>query len=176
MRVFLNNSDCIRAPRSTRGRVRPVMAPLVTARPRQPRVSSKRIAFRTGRTQAPDGVFYLKDNRLLPKGFDKTTAASEIAVHGDALDDPDFSAAGDVITSNYMRHQRPTASPLSCGMSPSATDGPTTSITTTRLNHANSVNSTTPCQRLPLRRSPVRLLRGQRHPPVVEHGFGYLRV
>jgi hypothetical protein len=37
---------------------------------------------------------YLKDNRLLPKGFDKTTAAPEIAVHGDALDDPGFTAAG----------------------------------------------------------------------------------
>ncbi len=41
---------------------------------------------------------YLKDNRLLPKGFNKTTAAPEIAVHGDALDDPGFTAAGDVIT------------------------------------------------------------------------------
>jgi len=41
---------------------------------------------------------YLKDNRLLPKGFDKTTAAPEIAVHGDALGDPGFTDAGDAVT------------------------------------------------------------------------------
>jgi len=41
------------------------------------------------------GVRYLKDNRLLPRGFDKRTAGAEIAVHGDALDDPDFAAARD---------------------------------------------------------------------------------
>jgi hypothetical protein len=38
---------------------------------------------------------YLKDNRLLPRGFDKRTAEPDIAVHGDALDDPDFTAASD---------------------------------------------------------------------------------
>lgn len=38
---------------------------------------------------------YLKDNRLLPAGFDKTTADADIAVHGGALDDPDFRAAED---------------------------------------------------------------------------------
>jgi len=41
------------------------------------------------------GVRYLKDNRLLPRGFDKKTADADIAVHGGALDDPDFAAAGD---------------------------------------------------------------------------------
>jgi hypothetical protein len=40
-------------------------------------------------------VGYLKDNRLLPRGFDKTTAAPEIAVHGDALIDPGFTDRGD---------------------------------------------------------------------------------
>jgi len=40
-------------------------------------------------------VGYLKDNRLLPHGFDKSTAATEIAVHGDALQDPDFNDRGD---------------------------------------------------------------------------------
>lgn len=40
-------------------------------------------------------VGYLKDNRLLPRGFDKKTADAEVAVHGGALDDPDFTAAGD---------------------------------------------------------------------------------
>jgi hypothetical protein len=33
---------------------------------------------------------YLKDNRLLPRGFDKRTAAPEIAVVGAAAGDPDF--------------------------------------------------------------------------------------
>ena len=38
---------------------------------------------------------YLKDNRLLPRGFDKATAHADIAVHGDARGDADFTAAGD---------------------------------------------------------------------------------
>ncbi|HEY6925273.1 MAG TPA: hypothetical protein VI653_17490 [Steroidobacteraceae bacterium] len=40
---------------------------------------------------------YLKDNRLLPHGFDKASAAPEIAVHGDALGDPAFNDRGDVV-------------------------------------------------------------------------------
>lgn len=40
-------------------------------------------------------VKYLKDNRLLPRGFDKRTAEPDIAVQGNALDDPDFVGAGD---------------------------------------------------------------------------------
>ncbi len=36
------------------------------------------------------GVRYVKDNRLLPRGFDKTTASADIAVVGDAVSDPDF--------------------------------------------------------------------------------------
>ncbi len=35
---------------------------------------------------------YLKDNRILPAGFDKATASPDIAVHGKAADDPDFTA------------------------------------------------------------------------------------
>jgi cytochrome c551/c552 len=38
---------------------------------------------------------YRKDNRLLPRGFDKATAGKDIAVHGSAADDPDFSGGGD---------------------------------------------------------------------------------
>jgi hypothetical protein len=38
---------------------------------------------------------YLKDNRLLPRGFDKVTAASEIGVYGGAKSDPDFGGGGD---------------------------------------------------------------------------------
>jgi hypothetical protein len=41
------------------------------------------------------GVKYVKDNRLLPDGFDKATASPDVAVHGDASDDPDFSGGGD---------------------------------------------------------------------------------
>ena len=39
-------------------------------------------------------VRYLKDNRLLPNGFDKHTAGSDIAVVGDALNDPAFTGGG----------------------------------------------------------------------------------
>ncbi|HVZ16850.1 MAG TPA: hypothetical protein VG897_07025 [Terriglobales bacterium] len=42
-------------------------------------------------------VGYLKDNRLLPKGFDKATADADIAVVGNAAADPDFTGGGDVI-------------------------------------------------------------------------------
>lgn len=41
------------------------------------------------------GVKYVKDNRLLPDGFDKRTAEADIAVHGEAMDDGDFGAGGD---------------------------------------------------------------------------------
>jgi hypothetical protein len=38
---------------------------------------------------------YLKDNRLLPRGFDKTTADALIAVHGHARTDATFTGGGD---------------------------------------------------------------------------------
>ena len=38
---------------------------------------------------------YLKDNRLLPRGFDKTTAPAEIDVFGHAKTDADFVGGGD---------------------------------------------------------------------------------
>jgi hypothetical protein len=40
-------------------------------------------------------VRYLKDNRLLPRGFDKARAEPDIAVYGGANDDPDFGDGGD---------------------------------------------------------------------------------
>jgi hypothetical protein len=43
------------------------------------------------------GVRYIKDNRLLPRGFDKATATPDIAVNGEAATDPDFIAATDSI-------------------------------------------------------------------------------
>jgi hypothetical protein len=44
-------------------------------------------------------IGYLKDNRLLPTGFDKRTADKDIAVIGDAAEDPKFVAGEDVV--NY---------------------------------------------------------------------------
>jgi hypothetical protein len=41
------------------------------------------------------GVGYVKDNRLLPRGFDKTTASEDVAVRGAARDDPDFAEGSD---------------------------------------------------------------------------------
>jgi hypothetical protein len=43
------------------------------------------------------GVRFVKDNRLLPRGFDKAAAASEIRVRGAAATDGDFDDAGDRI-------------------------------------------------------------------------------
>lgn len=42
-------------------------------------------------------VRFIKDNRILPEGFDKETAQQDIAVQGSAADDTDFQAAGDRI-------------------------------------------------------------------------------
>lgn len=39
-------------------------------------------------------VRYLKDNRLLPKGFNKQTASKDIAVVGEAASDPNFTDSG----------------------------------------------------------------------------------
>ena len=43
------------------------------------------------------GVRYIKDNRLLPVGFNKATVANDIGVFGGALGDSDFVAGGDRI-------------------------------------------------------------------------------
>ncbi|HUR34894.1 MAG TPA: hypothetical protein VM032_13925, partial [Vicinamibacterales bacterium] len=42
-----------------------------------------------------NAVRFLKDNRLLPQGFDKATASADIAVIGSAVDDASFAAGGD---------------------------------------------------------------------------------
>jgi len=42
-------------------------------------------------------VRFIKDNRLLPKGFDKRTAEQMIAPQGGAMNDADFMAGGDKI-------------------------------------------------------------------------------
>jgi hypothetical protein len=41
------------------------------------------------------GLRFAKDNRLLPRGFDKAKAAVDIAVHGEAAMDSNFDADGD---------------------------------------------------------------------------------
>jgi hypothetical protein len=41
------------------------------------------------------GVRFVKDNRLLPRGFDKAAAEPDIAVRGAAVDDADFSGGSD---------------------------------------------------------------------------------
>jgi hypothetical protein len=46
----------------------------------------------TGLLQATS---FLKDNRLLPRGFDKASAEPDIAVRGAALQDADFAGGGD---------------------------------------------------------------------------------
>ena len=44
------------------------------------------------------GAAYKKDNRILPRGFDKTTAPGDIRVVGAAADDSDFVGGSDRIT------------------------------------------------------------------------------
>ena len=48
-------------------------------------------------TGLADGVGYLKDNRLLPSGFQKQTAQKDIAVVGGAADDPNFTGGEDLL-------------------------------------------------------------------------------
>jgi hypothetical protein len=42
-------------------------------------------------------VGYLKDNRILPTGFNKQSAEKDIAVIGEAAEDPDFNDKGSVV-------------------------------------------------------------------------------
>jgi hypothetical protein len=44
------------------------------------------------------GAVYLKDNRLLPTGFDKDAVPPDIAVYGAARNDADFTGGGDQVT------------------------------------------------------------------------------
>jgi hypothetical protein len=49
-------------------------------------------------------VDYLKDNRLLPHGFDKQTAEKDCTVYGGAADDPNFTGAGDKVKYSVALH------------------------------------------------------------------------
>lgn len=46
-------------------------------------------------TGVTTGLRYVKDNRVLPRGFDKSTAGEDIAVHGAAGADADFVGSSD---------------------------------------------------------------------------------
>jgi hypothetical protein len=48
-------------------------------------------------TGLSNAVGYLKDNRLLPSGFQKQSAEKDVAVTGEAADDPNFTDAGDLV-------------------------------------------------------------------------------
>jgi hypothetical protein len=48
-------------------------------------------------TSLLSGATYAKDNRLLPRGFDKSTADEAVSVRGAASEDDDFEEGGDVI-------------------------------------------------------------------------------
>jgi hypothetical protein len=61
----------------------------------------------TGLLQA---TAYVKDNRLLPRGFEKATAPRDIAVVGAALQDPDFSAEQDRV--RYIANTRGQTGPF----------------------------------------------------------------
>ena len=58
----------------------------------EPILGDARGAVTTGLLSA---VRYLKDNRLLPHGFDKRSADRDIAVQGEAAADPNFTGGGD---------------------------------------------------------------------------------
>ncbi len=47
------------------------------------------------------GVRYLKDNRLLPEGFDKRTVDEAVAVQGAAVADADFTGGGDRVRYHF---------------------------------------------------------------------------
>lgn len=55
-------------------------------------------------------VGYLKDNRLLPSGFDKRSAEKDIRVVGDAAEDPNFTDQGSVV--RYSVAVNPSAGPF----------------------------------------------------------------
>jgi hypothetical protein len=60
----------------------------------EPILGDRNDAVTTGLLSA---VRYLKDNRLLPHGFDKVTAEKDIAVQGAAAHDPDFTGGKDTV-------------------------------------------------------------------------------
>jgi hypothetical protein len=68
-------------------------------RPDQVQIYEAILADPAGRptTGLLTGLRFIKDNRLLPRGFDKQTADQDVAVHGEAERDADFAGGGDTI-------------------------------------------------------------------------------
>ncbi|RPH61658.1 MAG: hypothetical protein EHM89_06875 [Acidobacteria bacterium] len=66
-------------------------------RPQEVQIYESIMAGADGRptTGLLTAVQFIKDNRLLPRGFDKATAEADIAVRGDAARDTNFAANGD---------------------------------------------------------------------------------
>ena len=138
---------------------------------RQRRRSARRSSRTTSRSRAPDQVQiyepilgdrhgvpttglltatqYLKDNRLLPRGFDKATADPRLASTAVRPRDADFTGAGDRVRYRRRRAGRPGRSPSrwSCATSRSATAGRTTSRSTTPPSRSGSSPTTTRCRR-----------------------------
>lgn len=56
------------------------------------------------------GARYLKDNRLLPRGFNKAGATADVAVHGEAASDADFAAGRDRV--RYVVNAAPSSGEL----------------------------------------------------------------
>jgi hypothetical protein len=67
------------------------------SRPDQVQIYESVMAGADGRltTGLLTALRYVKDNRLLPRGFDKATADKDIAVRGEAESDADFAGGGD---------------------------------------------------------------------------------
>jgi hypothetical protein len=57
-----------------------------------------------------NAIGYLKDNRVLPSGFDKNSAEKDIAVVGEAEDDPNFTGKGSRV--RYSVGVDPSAGPF----------------------------------------------------------------
>ena len=72
---------------------------LTVSRPDQVQIFESVMGGVDGRptTGLLSAVTYLKDNRLLPSGFNKQTAGADIAIRGEAAADTDFNGDGDRI-------------------------------------------------------------------------------
>lgn len=58
------------------------------------------------------GARYVKDNRLLPRGMEKTKATADVAVHGAAAQDADFGDGRDRVTYNLALDSAAAEGPL----------------------------------------------------------------
>jgi hypothetical protein len=94
-------------------------------------------------------VGYLKDNRLLPAGFQKQSADKDIAVVGDAADDPNFTDAGDLVhySAALADAKGPFKSKPSCGINRSVSAGRTIWQPTTHRRPNALWDITIPCHR-----------------------------